>query len=277
MNERPLVKIVGTPSNLMFDPANITKETIKSYLCKEATDQELTYGLQVCKTFNLNPLKREVYFVKYGTEPMQILTGYEVYLKRADRSEKYGGMKAWTEGSVETGDLKGCIEVYRLGWDRPLYHEVDYAEYVQKKKDGSVNRFWSSKPKTMIKKVATSQAFRLAFPDEFDGMPYTTDEVIDQSNIIDITRSSSAAEAPAPAKSTVQAPTAKPPVEGEAKVISEKQGKRLIAIAIENDYTKGLIEQYVKAKYGWDRLAQITPDKYDEIVAHFEKKEETGA
>lgn len=170
-------------NELLFDPRNLTKETIKQYLCPAATDQELTMGLQISKTFNLNPLKREVYFVKYGTHPMQVLTGYEVYLKRADRSGKYQGMKDWTEGSLEGKDLKGCVEVYRAGWERPLYHEVDYAEYVQKKADGTVNVFWSTKPKTMIKKVAVSQAFRLAFPDEFDGMPYTSDEVVDQEKI----------------------------------------------------------------------------------------------
>jgi phage recombination protein Bet len=163
-------------------------ETIKKYLCPLASNQELMFGLQVAKTFKLNPLKREIYFVKYKeSEPMQILTGYEVYLKRAQRSGRYAGMRSWTEGSLKDENLKGCVEVTVKGWDKPLQHEADYAEYVQKKKiwaDGKVireepNRFWREKPKTMIKKVAISQAFRMAFPDEFDGMPYTRDEVID--------------------------------------------------------------------------------------------------
>jgi len=165
--------------DLIFAPENLTKETIKKFLCPMASEQELIMGLQIAKSFGLNPLKREIYFVKYGSEPMAILTGYEVYLKRAERSGKYAGMRSWCEGSVEKGDLKGCVEVFVKGWDRPLIHEADYSEYVQKRKDGTVNRFWKEKPKTMIKKVAISQAFRMAFPDEFDGMPYTRDEVID--------------------------------------------------------------------------------------------------
>jgi hypothetical protein len=36
---------------------------------------------------------------------------------------------------------------------------------------------WASKPITMLKKVAMAQAFRLAFPDELGGMPYTSDEL----------------------------------------------------------------------------------------------------
>lgn len=169
---------------LVFEPENISKETVKKYICASATDQEILFFLQVAKTFNLNPLKREIYLVKYGEEKAQILTGYEVYLKRAQRSGQYGGMKSWTEG--EGKELKAIVEVYRKDWTKPLIHEAYYSEYVQTKKDGTPNRFWATKPRTMIKKVAISQAFRLAFPDEFDGMPYTSDEVVDQEKVIDI-------------------------------------------------------------------------------------------
>ena len=36
---------------------------------------------------------------------------------------------------------------------------------------------WGSKPRTMIKKVAIAQGFRLAFPVELGGIPYTADEL----------------------------------------------------------------------------------------------------
>ena len=170
--------------DLIFSPENITKETIKKYLCKLASDQELIMGLQICKEFKLNPLKREVYFIKYGEEPMQVVLGYEVYLKRADRTGKYAGLKTWTEGTVKDGTLKGCAEVTVKGWEKVLYHECYYSEYVQRKKDGTINKFWSQKPITMIKKVTVAQAFKLAFPDEFAGMPgiaeeMGTDDIVD--------------------------------------------------------------------------------------------------
>jgi len=176
-----------TPKDLIFEPENLTTATIKKFICPNANDQELILGLQICKSMNLNPLKREVYLIKYSQntdEKMSIVTGYEVYLKRAERSGKYMGMKCWTEGAIKDGNLKGCIEVYRKGWDKPLYHEVEYAEYVGRKKDGSITKFWSGKPKTMIKKVAIAQGFRLAFPDELDGMPYT-DAEIDEQDLTD--------------------------------------------------------------------------------------------
>lgn len=173
-------------NSLIFEPQNLTKETIKKFLCPSATDQELMMGLQIAKTFNLNPMKREVYFVKYGNNAMSVLTGYEVYLKRAERSNKWNGMEVSSSGSIKGGDLKAVVKIFKKNWDNPLTHEVYYSEYVQTKADGSPNRFWATKPITMIKKVAVSQALRLAFPDEFDGMPYTSDEVIDQDRIIDI-------------------------------------------------------------------------------------------
>lgn len=170
---------------LIFAPENITKDTIKKYLCKLANDQELMMGLQICKEFKLNPLKREVYFIKYGDEPMAVVLGYEVYLKRADRTGKYAGLKTWTEGTVKDSTLKGCVEVTVKGWEKPLYHEVDYSEYVGKKKDGNITRFWSKMPKTMIKKVAVAQAFKLAFPDEFAGLPQIAEEM-NEDNIVDV-------------------------------------------------------------------------------------------
>lgn len=173
-------------TSLIFEPQNLTKETIKKYLCPSASDQELMMGLQIAKTFNLNPLKREVYFVKYGNSPMSILTGYEVYLKRAERSNKWNGMEVSSIGTIKDGDLRAVVKIYRKDWEYPLVHEVYYSEYVQTKTDGSPNRFWATKPITMIKKVGVSQALRLAFPEEFDGMPYTSDEVVDQEKIVDI-------------------------------------------------------------------------------------------
>ncbi len=199
-------------ADLIFEPKNITKETIKKYLCPNATDQELMMGLQIAKTFNLNPLKREVYFVKYGAGNMQVLTGYEVYLKRAERSTKWDGMEVTSEGSVEQGNLKGIVKIFRKDWQHPLTHETHYSEYVQRKSDGTINAFWKNKPVTMIKKVCVSQAFRLAFPDEFDGMPYTSDEVIDQDKVADIK-----------IDEPLQMPTAKPPKLAKETVENELQ------------------------------------------------------
>lgn len=178
-----------TKQDDVITPDTITKEDVKKLICATATDKEITMFLQIAKLNQLNYFKREIYLVKYKADtPASILTGYEVYLKRAERSGNYLGFKVWIEGAVP--DMKACIEVRRKDWKDPLYHEVDYAEYVQKRWDKDTrkmvpNKFWKEKPKTMLKKVCISQGLRFAFPDELAGMPYVREE-IDTENVIDV-------------------------------------------------------------------------------------------
>ena len=59
---------------------------------------------------------------------------------------------------------------------------------------------------------------------------------------------------------------------GDKRLISDKQGNRLLAIASANGYTKDLVLEYVKGKHGLEHLGEITTDIYDAVVAHFEGK-----
>lgn len=123
--------------------------------------------LEICRAFALNPFKREIYAVPYGND-FNIIVGFEVYLKRAERSGKLSGWKVWTEG--EGNQIKAVIEIHRRDFDFPFTHEVYLSEYSTGK------AMWAKSPKTMIKKVAMSQGFRLCFPDELGGLPYTDEE-----------------------------------------------------------------------------------------------------
>jgi len=156
-------------TNLAVVSDEILQDYLKS-LGNNLPEQHIKKFIHIAKAFNLNPFTREIYGIPYGNN-FNIIVGYEVYIKRAERSGKLAGWKAWTEGSLKDGDLKGCIEIKRKDWDEPFYHEVYFDEYNQN------NSMWKSKPRTMIKKVAIAQGFRLAFPDELAGMPYTADEI----------------------------------------------------------------------------------------------------
>ncbi len=133
--------------------------------------------IQICKAFQLNPFKREIYLIPYGNN-VNIIVGYETYLKRAERSGKLSGWRVWTEGSVEDDTLKAIIEIKRKDWEMPFRHEVFYKEY---KRDTQI---WREKPYTMIKKVAIAQGFRLAFPEEISGLPYTQEEQDNGNSVI---------------------------------------------------------------------------------------------
>lgn len=158
-------------------------------LTSKLNEGEKNTYLQIAKAFNLNPFKREIHVSKYGTgeyAKMSIITGYEVYIKRAERSGQLDGWDVKTEGKTEDNSLKAIITIYRKDRKYPFTHEVMYAEYVQKTKEGKVTQFWE-KAFTMIKKVAISQGFRLCFSDELGGMPYTTEEMPEQNQTIDTT------------------------------------------------------------------------------------------
>lgn len=146
-------------------------------------DNEKKQFIEVATAYQLNPFKREIYCTPYMTNVKQedgtwkkvrklsIITGYETYLKRAERS---GALNGWSVEISGNGDNRTAkIIVHRKDWQHPFTHEVILSEY---KED---NKMWKEKPMTMLKKVAMAQGFRLAFPDELGGMPYVAEELPD--------------------------------------------------------------------------------------------------
>ena len=143
----------------------ISPDDIKKFIAPNATDKELFMFMGIAKSFGLNPLKREVHFVKYGNAPASIIVGYEIYLKRAERTGKLDGWKCWIEGD------KAVIEIKRKDQSIPIKWEVDRKEFDKQQST------WKAMPNFMLKKVAIAQGFRLAFPDELGGLPYLAEEL----------------------------------------------------------------------------------------------------
>jgi len=158
----------------------LTKYLNAMGLTSNLNEKETLQFLQIAKAYNLNPFKREIYCTKYGST-FSIIVGYESYIKRAERSGLLNGWKTETIGSGL--DLKAIVTIYRKDFAMPFVHEVHFSEYVQNKSDGTPNVFWKTKPVTMIKKVAISQAFRMCFSSEIGGMPYTAEEIVENETI----------------------------------------------------------------------------------------------
>jgi phage recombination protein Bet len=162
----------------------VSREQISKYLdafglASELTEQEKLQFIEIAEAYQLNPFKREIYAVPYGQgdyRRLSIITGYEVFLKRAERTGKLDGWHAWVEGDSED-NLKAVIEIHRKDWNQPFRHEVFYKEAVQRKSDGGVTSFWRKMPRFQLRKVCISQGFRLAFPDELGGIPYDPSEL----------------------------------------------------------------------------------------------------
>lgn len=133
---------------------------------KSLTKQEIKHFIDLASVYKLNPLKREIYAVKFKDQ-MNIIIGFEVYLKRAQRTGLLNGFECHTEGSGN--DTIAIATIHRKDWDFPFTHDISIKEFR------GTSPIWSKMPAYMLKKCCLSQAFRLCFPDELGGT-YTTEE-----------------------------------------------------------------------------------------------------
>jgi len=184
--ENQIAKIVPISDQVLTEFLNMFGQS-------KLTKEEKTQFIQISKAFNLNPFKREIHLVKFGTE-CNIIVGYEAYIKRGEATGLLNGWKCWTEGEIKSkettvkrkrkdgtgeydmkmitweGNLKAIIEIKRKDWSEPFIHEVDFSEFASTKEN------WSKMPKFMIKKVAIGQGFRMCFSENMGGLPYTQEE-----------------------------------------------------------------------------------------------------
>lgn len=184
----------------------LSPQIVRDYLVsgdkERVTMKEIVMFINMCKFNGLNPWLREAYCVKYGNEPATIVTGKEAFEKRAENHPAHDGHKAGVIVVNEDGEgpdyrvgalvlpgeslVGGWAEVWRKDQTQSTRIEVSFDEYAGRKKDGTLNRQWASKPGTMIRKVALVQALREAFPKTFGGM-YSAEEQDIASDVIDIT------------------------------------------------------------------------------------------
>ncbi|MCP1226613.1 phage recombination protein Bet [Sebaldella sp. S0638] len=175
---------------------------VKKYLVNgqgNVTDQEIMYFMHMCKARQLNPFVKEVFLIKYGSEPAATVVARDALEKRAIQNKNYDGKKVGIYVVInETGELKkreGTIylkdreevvgawcTVYRKDWENPVTVEVNIDEYIGRKKDGTPNTNWANKPVTMITKVAKAQALREAFIEDLSGM-YEQEEINTNINL----------------------------------------------------------------------------------------------
>lgn len=242
-------------NQLAITEQSVSDSDLIMYLDNLGLTTKLTAGekntfLQIAKAYNLNPFKREIHASKYGDQ-MSIITGYEVYIKRAERSGQLDGWSAKTSGSVATNDLKAIVTIYRKDRQHPFEWEASYNEFVQKTNLGAVTKFWQ-KADFMIKKVAISQAFRLCFSDELGGMPYTKEEMPETEDVTAEVISTQIKTPPPP-------PTDQKPA---AKKLTEKQFAELL----DKIATEQAIEEK-KKKVEILKSFALTSDQSNKIIA----------
>ena len=185
-----------TKGAYLTDLQQLDGETLRNFVepKHQASQQELQTLLAIVKNRNLNPFTKEVYFIKYGNNPAQIVVSKDAFMKRAEQNQNYDGFESGVIYEDEKGELKtkkgvilprkatligGWCEVYRKDRSRPVYREVELSAYNTHKK------WWQKAPGQMIEKVAIVAAVRDAFSENVGGL-YTADEM-EQAAPIDVT------------------------------------------------------------------------------------------
>lgn len=203
------------------DTVTLSPSIVRNYLTNgngAVTDQEVNYFVHLCRGQGLNPFLKEIYLIKFGTQPATFVVSKEAFLKRAEANPQYDGSESGIIVLNKDGELierkggfflkdseqvvGGWAKVYRKDRKYPSDVQVAFEEYAGRTKDGNLNSNWANRPATMIKKVALVQALREAFPNDLNNL-YTEEEQGDiQMPMVDTTP----IEQPKPVQQNFQQP-----------------------------------------------------------------------
>lgn len=212
------------------DTVTLSPSIVRNYLTNgngAVTDQEVNYFVHLCRGQGLNPFLKEIYLIKFGTQPATFVVSKEAFLKRAEANPQYDGSESGIIVLNKDGELierkggfflkdseqvvGGWAKVYRKDRKYPSDVQVTFEEYAGRTKDGNLNSNWANRPATMIKKVALVQALREAFPNDLNNL-YTEEEQGDiQMPMVDTTP----IEQPKPVQQNFQQPVQKQVIEQE--------------------------------------------------------------
>lgn len=173
---------------------------IKSQIAVGATNDELALFMYQAKRTGLDPLNRQIYFIKrnvwdaskggYVSKPT-IQTSIDGFRVVAERSKEYQGQTEpqWCGVDGEWVDVwlkdfppsASKIGVFRQGFKEAVYGVALYKSYAQMGKDGKPQAMWAKMPEVMLAKVAEALALRKAFPQDLSGL-YTMEEMEQMDN-----------------------------------------------------------------------------------------------
>ena len=188
-------EIIVTENNKQIDFSREKVEMIKKTVAIGSTDIELQFFIEQCKRTQLDPIVKQIYFIKDKNGKVQVQTSIDGLRLIASRSKDYEGQTKqewcgkdgiWKDIWLDEVNPPAAARsgVYKKGFREALYAVALYSEYCQMQ-DEYVNSqktgkkkpsfIWGSKPALMLSKVSEALALRKSFPNDMSGV-YTTDE-----------------------------------------------------------------------------------------------------
>jgi len=155
---------------------------IKSLLAPKLTTNEFALLVNMGKATGLNPFLREIWAVKYDDKsPAQVFIGRDGYRKVAQSNPEYDyhvveSVYENDQFSRDNDEVKHSYSLTNRGALVGAYCSVKRKNsskacfvFVKLEEYSTGKALWSTKPETMIKKVAEAQGLRMAFQSLFAG------------------------------------------------------------------------------------------------------------
>lgn len=253
MNEKPkklkkkkAVKHLPVVGNATISFTQDQIDLIKSQIAVGATDDELNLFLYQAKKSGLDPMARQIYFVKRnGKGTLQTsIDGFRVV---AERSGDYAGQDE--PEFVEKGAvLDICkVRVYKWRGDQRFLAATGVAYWKEYCPGAGQDFMWKKMPHVMLSKVAEALALRKAFPQDLSGL-YTTEEMAQVD--VDDTKTKVA-----------------PPI----KIVATKeQRQQIVELAMEaRAWNKDEVANFIKNRFKLKTFNEFTYDQAEAVIKGF--------
>jgi phage recombination protein Bet len=251
----------GADAPLTYSAAQL--QLLKDTIAKGSSDLEFEIFIEVAKAKRLDPLKKQIHFVKrwdseLGRYVWTPQTGIDGYRLIADRTGSYAPGSETRYDYDKDGKLVSATAFVKK-WVRGEWHPISatafYDEYVQFKKDGSPTSMWRQRPRLMLAKCAEALALRKAFPDELSGL-YTHEEMA-QAQI-------EAGSIPAQIEASVVSSL---PAAGMITTDQKRRLKKLTDDLLAFDIPAAALQKKMAADFNVERSAELTEEQADKFTA----------
>lgn len=166
-----------------FDFSQNEIETIKQNVAQGATDNELKLFLYQCSRTGLDPLSKQIHFIKRGGRAT-IQAGIDGLRAIAERTGKYAGNDDYIFNDTKTMYEMSSNGEMPTTATSTVYKIVDGVRVVFSATAlwdaycprGKESFMWNKMPYLMLGKCAEALALRKAFPNDLSGI-YSTDEM----------------------------------------------------------------------------------------------------
>lgn len=245
--------LITTNNQLDFTQDQV--KLIKDTIAVGATDQELQLFLYQAKRTGLDPLARQIYFVKRGGKVV-IQTSIDGFRIIAQRSNEYAGQDEPVFTEINDQKPSKCVvTVYRFKGETRYPAGVGVAYWNEYVPQAGQDFMWNKMPHTMLSKVAEALALRKAFPQDLSGI--YTDEEMEQAKPVE--RQEEIPTTPLPVV----------PVVEEYKLDLKLQ-KHIFALMRDAGKTQEQVHELIKKAYNQEHITKLTEDQAKAVIKKLE-------